>query len=123
LIKTNQRHCTSVRRASAGFGSVFSTAKHALEYPGRFLDDREAVTYFIRYFNWHDTEHCHSGIDFVTPQKANNGQRQAIVGGIDGPKLSPRTAGAGRKTNRNPACKSQEPRNINQPKLHRVING
>lgn len=74
------KYRASVRRASAGFGSAFSTAKHALEYPGRFLDDREAVTYFIRYFNLHDTEHCHSGIDFVTPQKANNGQRQAIGG-------------------------------------------
>ena len=59
--------------------SAFSTAKRAPEYPGRFLDDREAVTYFTRYFNWYDTEHYHSGIDFVTPQQAHNGQRKAIV--------------------------------------------
>ncbi len=59
--------------------SAFSTAKRAPEYPGRFLDDREAVTYFTRYINWYDTEHYHSGIDFVTPQQAHDGQRKAIV--------------------------------------------
>jgi putative transposase len=59
--------------------SAFSTAKRAPEYPGRFLDDREAVTYFTRYFHWYDTEHYHSGIDFVTPEQAHNGLRQAIV--------------------------------------------
>jgi hypothetical protein len=35
--------------------SAFSIAKRAPEYPGRFLDDRDAVTYFTRYFNWYDT--------------------------------------------------------------------
>lgn len=59
--------------------SAFSTAKRAPEYPERFLDDREAVTYFTRYFRWYDTEHYHSGIDFVTPKQAHNGLRQAIV--------------------------------------------
>jgi hypothetical protein len=43
------------------------------------LDDREAVTYFTQYFKWYDTEHYHSGIDFVTPQQAHDRQRKAIV--------------------------------------------
>ena len=30
--------------------SAFSTVKRSPEYPGRFLDDREAMTYFTRYF-------------------------------------------------------------------------
>jgi putative transposase len=55
--------------------SAFSTVERAPEYPGRFLDDREAVTYFT----WYDTEHYHSGIDFVTPQQAHEGQRWTIV--------------------------------------------
>ncbi len=37
------------------------------------------MTYFRRYFRWYDTEHYHSGIDFVTPEQAHNGLRQAIV--------------------------------------------
>ena len=60
-------------------GPVSGLAKRAPEYPGRFLDDREAVTYFTRYFTWYDTEHYHSGIDFVTPQQAHEGLRCTIV--------------------------------------------
>ena len=59
--------------------SAFSTVKRAPEYPGRFLDDGQAVTYFGRYFTWYDTEHYHSGIDYVTPQQAHQGLRHKIV--------------------------------------------
>jgi putative transposase len=59
--------------------SAFSTLKRAPEYPGRFLDDAEALTYFSRYFAWYDTEHYHSGIDYVTPQQAHSGLRPQIV--------------------------------------------
>ena len=59
--------------------SAFSTVKRAPEYPGCFLDDDQAVAYFDRYFTWYDTEHYHSGIDYVTPQQAHQGLRQTIV--------------------------------------------
>ena len=59
--------------------SAFSTVKRAPEYPGRFLDDHQAKAYFSRYFTWYDTEHYHSGIDYVTPQQAHDGQRPGIV--------------------------------------------
>ena len=59
--------------------SAFSTVKRAPAYPGRFLDDGQAVTYFARYFTWYDTEHYHSGIDYVTPQQAHAGRRPEIV--------------------------------------------
>ena len=59
--------------------SAFSTVKRAPEYPGQFLDDTKAVEYFNRYFTWYDTEHYHSGIDYVTPQQAHRGLRQNIV--------------------------------------------
>ena len=59
--------------------SAFSTVKRAPEYPGRFLDDGQAVAYFQRYFTWYDTEHYHSGIDYVTPQQAHQGLRRKIV--------------------------------------------
>ena len=59
--------------------SAFSTVKRAPEYPGRFLDDGQAVAYFERYFTWYDTEHYHSGIDYVTPQQAHDGLRRQIV--------------------------------------------
>jgi putative transposase len=59
--------------------SAFSTVKRAPAYPGRFLDDGQAVAYFERYFTWYDTEHYHSGIDYVTPQQAHQGLRPKIV--------------------------------------------
>jgi len=59
--------------------SAFSTVKRAPAYPGRFLDDGQAVTYFNRFFTWYDTEHYHSGIDYVTPQQAHQGLREKIV--------------------------------------------
>jgi putative transposase len=59
--------------------SAFSTVKRAPAYPGSFLDDAQAREYFSRYFTWYDTEHYHSGIDYVTPQQAHQGLRQTIV--------------------------------------------
>ena len=68
--------------------SAFSTVKRAPEYPGRFLDDGQAVAYFNQYFTWYDTEHYHSGIDYVTPQQAHQGLRQKIVAQRRSKKLS-----------------------------------
>jgi putative transposase len=59
--------------------SAFSTVKCAPAYPGQFLDDAQAREYFSRYFTWYDTEHYHSGIDYVTPQQAHDGLRLSIV--------------------------------------------
>ncbi len=59
--------------------SMFGTIKRAPQYPGRFLDRKEAVRYFDEYFPWYDKEHLHSGIDFVTPEQCHNGLRQGIV--------------------------------------------
>ena len=44
-------------------------------YPGRYLDDHEANAYFARYFNLYDTEHYHSGVDYLPPQPAHGGLR------------------------------------------------
>jgi putative transposase len=59
--------------------SAFSTVKRAPEYPGRFLDDAQAVAYFQGYFDWYNHEHYHSAINYVTPQQAHEGLRGAIV--------------------------------------------
>jgi transposase InsO family protein len=59
--------------------SAFGTVKTAIEYPGRFLDCHEATRYFDRFFPWYNTEHYHSGIDYVTPQQCHQGLRNKIV--------------------------------------------
>jgi transposase InsO family protein len=47
--------------------SMFSTLKGSSQYHGRFLDLDHAVEYFSTYFPCYDSEHLHSGIDYVTP--------------------------------------------------------
>ena len=59
--------------------AIFGTVKTAPQYPGRFLDQSEAVEYFERYFPWYNTEHLHSGIDYVTPDQCHRGLRDQIV--------------------------------------------
>jgi len=59
--------------------SMFSTVKRAPQYPYRFLDIEEAYVYFCRFFTWYNTEHLHSGIDYVTPEQCHLGLREKIV--------------------------------------------
>ena len=59
--------------------SIFGTVKTAPHYPGRFLDHSDAAEYFERYFRWYNTEHLHSGIDYVTPDQCHRGLRNQIV--------------------------------------------
>jgi putative transposase len=57
----------------------FRTAKYAPRYPGRFLDLYAARDYFERFVHWYNEEHCHSGINFVTPAQRHRGEDQAIL--------------------------------------------
>jgi len=59
--------------------AAFSTIKTAPAYPLRFLDCQEATKYFQRFFAWYNTEHYHSGIDYVTPDQCHRGLRDKIV--------------------------------------------
>lgn len=59
--------------------SAFSTVKRAPQYLGRFLDLDQANEYFKEYFTWYNSEHYHSGIDYVTPEQAHQGLRQSIT--------------------------------------------
>ncbi len=59
--------------------SAFSSVKRVPAYSGHFRDDAQAKEYFSRYFTWYDSEYHHSGIDYVTPQQAHDGQRPSIV--------------------------------------------
>ena len=59
--------------------SAFSTIKTTPDYPKRFLDYENATKYFERFFSWYNTEHYHSGIDYVTPDQCHRGLRDNIV--------------------------------------------
>ena len=87
--------------------SAFSTVKRAPEYPGRFRDDDQANAYFSRYFTWYDTEHYHSGIDYVTPQQAHDGLRPGIVEQRRVKKLAQRRRRREANQKQKPASKKQ----------------
>lgn len=57
----------------------FRTAKYAPRYPGRFRTIHDAREYFERFVRWYNEEHCHSGINFVTPSQRHRGEDQTIL--------------------------------------------
>jgi transposase InsO family protein len=57
----------------------FRTAKYAPRYLGRFEDLSAARDYFERFVYWYNEEHCHSGINFVTPAQRHRGEDQMIL--------------------------------------------
>ena len=59
----------------------FRTAKYAPRYPGQFADLHAARDYFEQFVHWYNEEHCHSGINFVTPAQRHRGEDQAILVG------------------------------------------
>lgn len=59
--------------------SMFGTIKRAPEFPDKFRDWMDAEGYFGRYIPWYNTEHYHSGIDYVTPDQCHRGLREKIV--------------------------------------------
>jgi putative transposase len=59
--------------------SAFGTIKQSHRYPGRFLDQNQAIDYFNRFFTWYNNVHYHSGIDYVTPDQCHRGLKDSIV--------------------------------------------
>src|SRR5690554_4707675 len=60
--------------------SLFKTLKYTPAYPKKpFEDIAQARQWVRRFVAWYNTEHCHSGIKFVTPQQRHHGQDKAIL--------------------------------------------
>ena len=59
--------------------SLFGRIKTTPQYPGRFLDLDNGIQNFDRYFPCYNTEHYHSGIEYVTPQQCHQGLQESIV--------------------------------------------
>lgn len=57
----------------------FRTAKYAPRYPGRFDTLYDAREYFERFVQWYNEEHCHSGIEFVTPAQRHRSEDKVIL--------------------------------------------
>ena len=59
--------------------SLFRTMKYSLEYPSKpFASLDHAQAWVARFVRWYNTEHLHSGINFVTPVDRHTGREGAI---------------------------------------------
>ncbi len=59
--------------------SLFRTMKYSLEYPSSPFESLEQARGWVATFvRWYNTEHLHSGINFVTPEDRHAGREDAI---------------------------------------------
>ncbi len=60
--------------------SLFKTLKYCPEYPSKPFDGIEAArTWVSKFVLWYNTEHLHSGINFVTPESKHQGEDVEIL--------------------------------------------
>jgi putative transposase len=60
--------------------SAFRTLKYRPEYPASgFATLTEARDWVWRFVNWYNTEHRHSGLNFVTPQQRHSFEAPALM--------------------------------------------
>lgn len=59
--------------------SHFRTLKYRPDYPGRFLDMRDAVRWGQHFFAWHNYDHRHEGLGFLTPATVHFGRTHAVL--------------------------------------------
>ena len=48
--------------------ALFKTVNYTPGYPTRFTEIAHARIWFADFAYWYNTEHCHSGIGYVTPE-------------------------------------------------------
>jgi len=53
--------------------SLFKTLKYRPKYPDTFSSIEDAKRWVIRFVDWYNNEHHHSGIKFVTPSQKHQG--------------------------------------------------
>jgi putative transposase len=59
--------------------SVFRTCKYRPEYPANgFANRTEAREWVLRFVHWYNTEHRHSGLNFLTPSQRHDGLAEQI---------------------------------------------
>lgn len=62
--------------------SVFRTCKYRPEYPANGFPDRTAAReWVLRFVRWYNTEHHHSGLNFLTPSQRHDGLANQVLEG------------------------------------------
>ena len=59
--------------------SIFRTCKYRPEYPAKGFESRDAAReWVLRFVRWYNTEHRHSGLNFLTPDQRHKGLAEEI---------------------------------------------
>jgi transposase InsO family protein len=58
--------------------SLFATFKGRVAYPEYFRSLRAAREFCAMFFTWYNTEHLHSGLDYLTPIQVHSGAHRQI---------------------------------------------
>jgi putative transposase len=56
----------------------FKTFKYRPEFPERFGSIEDARAHCQHFFRWYNTDHCHSGIGFMTAESVHYGRAQTL---------------------------------------------
>lgn len=59
--------------------SQFKTMKYCPEFPVRFETIEEAHAFLVKFFNWYNSEHYHSGILWLTPEMVHYGNSGIVL--------------------------------------------
>jgi putative transposase len=59
--------------------SLFSTVKGAPSYPDAFIDEVDALAYFVPYVDFYNNVRLHGKIGYVTPAQRHRGEDKAIL--------------------------------------------
>lgn len=73
--------------------SFHKTLKYTVGYPKLFTSLEHARTWYADFIHWYNTQHLHSGLDYVTPQQKRSGEAGEIYA------VRNRTIQAARDTN------------------------
>lgn len=78
VTKTHSRPYTSTDNPYSE--AQFKTLKYQPDFPERFGSIEDARAFLVRFFDWYNNEHRHSGIGLVTPAQRHSGADKVVYG-------------------------------------------
>jgi putative transposase len=76
VTKTHSRPYTSTDNPYSE--AQFKTLKYQPDFPERFGSIKDARAFLVRFFDWYNGEHRHSGIGLVTPLQRHDGTDRQV---------------------------------------------
>jgi putative transposase len=59
--------------------SLFKTLKYKSDFPEVFTEVDDVKKWMLKFLNWYNEEHLHSGIKFVTPASRHVGEDKKVL--------------------------------------------